>query len=95
MRYAARPQLQKCGGGDTQQIQDSKRRYRKQPEQHKQLMQALTLRIFDAKLMVFTLYFGNCIYQARDNLKEPGVDLTTSMRVFRKYIVMQWNMLPK
>ena len=53
----------------------------KKREQHKQFMQALTLRGYDARLMVFTFGVGGSIFQqAKDDLKELGVDATTSKR---------------
>ena len=87
MRHAIRPQLQKrkiwVEGGYTADIRHHEK-IQKKREQHKQLMQALTLRGHDARLMVFTSGVGGSIFQqAKDDLKELGVDTTTSRRVLR------------
>ena len=47
-------------------------------------MRALTLRGYDARLMVFTFGVGGSIFQqAKNDLKELEMDMTTSKRVLR------------
>ena len=68
-----------CTADTRHQLQE---KIQKKRQQYKQLMQALTLREYDARLMVFTFGVGGSIFQrAKDDPKELEVDFTTSKRV--------------